>query len=262
MKYYRLKISHDDSPMHPIHDHDGWVGEFYAYHGNYTLGHNKGEGDSEHDLKCIWNELYPGRADKLYGSDLEEGESFPDGYDEYGDILMDKVWSDIKAKAYIAKVYMYDHSNIALSLGQFSCPWDSGTVGFVYCSLDKARKTWTGADETEDSLRTKLHESFEAHLQEYEDYVNGNCHGFQLEYLDRDNTVYELPEDGSHEPEDVEADDDSLDWVDGDSCWGFIGDPDDVCKWMFEHAPHIPQEVWDKAAYNYDEWVLYAKEAQ
>jgi len=31
----------------------------------------------------------------------------------------------------VLPLYMYDHSGITISLSPFSCPWDSGQVGFV-----------------------------------------------------------------------------------------------------------------------------------
>ena len=33
---------------------------------------------------------------------------------------------------YITPVYMYDHSGLVLSSTPFSCPWDSGQVGFMW----------------------------------------------------------------------------------------------------------------------------------
>src|SRR3989304_5726596 len=29
-------------------------------------------------------------------------------------------------------LYLYDHGGITMSTGAFSCPWDSGQVGFIY----------------------------------------------------------------------------------------------------------------------------------
>jgi hypothetical protein len=36
--------------------------------------------------------------------------------------------------SYITPVYMYDHSGLVLSTSPFSCPWDSGRVGFMWIS--------------------------------------------------------------------------------------------------------------------------------
>jgi hypothetical protein len=48
-------------------------------------------------------------------------------------------WKEMKADIrrrykprYITPVYMYDHSGLVLSTSPFSCPWDSGQVGFMW----------------------------------------------------------------------------------------------------------------------------------
>ena len=42
----------------------------------------------------------------------------------------------------ILPVYMYDHGNIALSNTPFSCPWDSGQVGFIYATKENIKKRY------------------------------------------------------------------------------------------------------------------------
>ncbi len=76
-------------------------------------------------------------------NDAEEG--------ELQDIL------DSLDKYIILPLFLYDHSGITMSTGPFSCPWDSGQVGWIYAS----KKTFideTGYTEAElfstDSKRT------------------------------------------------------------------------------------------------------------
>ena len=38
----------------------------------------------------------------------------------------------------VLPVYLYDHSGIRISTSPFSCPWDSGQVGVIYCTKKKA----------------------------------------------------------------------------------------------------------------------------
>ena len=50
----------------------------------------------------------------------------------------------IKKNAFIVlPIYMYDHSGITISVNPFSCPWDSGQIGFIYISKEKARKEYS-----------------------------------------------------------------------------------------------------------------------
>jgi hypothetical protein len=88
-------------------------------------------------------------------------------------------------------------------------------------------------------------------LEEYTHFINGNCHGFEAEWCETDDTVYELPGDNSH-LEEVDLED--LDWQDADSCYGFIGDADNCVEDMHGNCPSIPLELFKKAADNYGKW--------
>ena len=126
--------------MHPLRDYDCWQGEFYAYHRNYSLGHNEGKGDYEEDLKRIWSKLYPDMDYHISFYKEEElveavGEEDAKNYDKYGDRKMDVIMAEIEAKAILAPVYMFEHGNIALSVSSFGCPWDSGQVGLCFMDM-------------------------------------------------------------------------------------------------------------------------------
>ena len=42
----------------------------------------------------------------------------------------------------ILPLYLFDHSGISISTGSFHDPWDSGQVGFIYASKEKAKEGW------------------------------------------------------------------------------------------------------------------------
>ncbi len=95
-------------------------------------------------------------------------------------------------------VYLYDHSGIAISTSPFSCPWDSGQVGFIYVSYADIRKEYSCKKVTK-AIRRKVIETLEAEAKTYDSYLRGEVYGFQV-----------LDEDG-----------DAI-----DSCYGFYGDLD------------------------------------
>jgi hypothetical protein len=39
-------------------------------------------------------------------------------------------------------VYLYDHSGITVSTEPFSCPWDSGQIGWIYVSYERIEKEY------------------------------------------------------------------------------------------------------------------------
>jgi hypothetical protein len=68
-------------------------------------------------------------------------------------------------------VYMYEHGAIAVSTKPFSCPWDSGRIGFIFVSKEKLRKEY-GVKHITASLVAKAVRILEAEVQEYNQYLN------------------------------------------------------------------------------------------
>lgn len=99
-------------------------------------------------------------------------------------------------RAIVLNIYMYDHSGIALSAGSanpFSCPWDSGQIGFIYVLPEKVReefqvKSINGAlkkkvlgildDEVKIYGSYVSGEVYEYVIKDAEDEVVGSCSGF------------------------------------------------------------------------------------
>jgi len=100
------------------------------------------------------------------------------------------------SKAIYLPLYLYDHSGLTMSTGPFSCPWDSGQVGWIYASPESVRKEF-GKRITK-QIKEKVLKILEAEVAEYDSYLKGEVYGYQVKN-----------EDG----EEI------------DSCWGFIGDP-------------------------------------
>ena len=92
-------------------------------------------------------------------------------------------------------VYLYDHSGLRINTTGFSCPWDSGRVGIIYVSKERAGKelgwkrlTKTRVEQIEQYLRNEV--------KEYDQFLSGDVWGYTIE----DNHGQKL-----------------------DSCWGFYG---------------------------------------
>ena len=107
---------------------------------------------------------------------------------------------EYKTAAIVLPLYLYDHSGITISCKPFSCPWDSGQVGYVYISKDKIRKEYSTKRITK-ALLERVTGYLVNEVKTYDDYLTGNVWGFVVE--DEDGEVI-------------------------DSCWGFIGDVDNT----------------------------------
>lgn len=91
----------------------------------------------------------------------------------------------------ILPLYLYDHSGITISLSPFSCPWDSGQVGFVIVRREKMLQEFGGKKFTQ-SLKDKALRLAEGEVETYDKHLRGEVYGYKID-------------------------------EDGDSCWGFYG---------------------------------------
>lgn len=110
-------------------------------------------------------------------------------------------WEDLKDAiekdndiAVILPLYMYDHSGITISTTPFSCPWDSGQIGWVYITKEDIRKEYNIKRVTKKYIE-KATKILISEIKVYDDYLRGETYGFVLE-KDREEI---------------------------DSCWGFYG---------------------------------------
>lgn len=85
-------------------------------------------------------------------------------------------------------VYMYEHSGIALSTSPFGDRWDSGQIGFIYMTKEKAKEEGITEYEALDRL--------DREVKTMDDFVRGNVYGYKV---------------FNDEGEEL------------DSCWGYIG---------------------------------------
>ena len=168
-----VKVYYDPDPEQPLETMDDT--KFFAIHRRYELiigGYNF---ISMSELLKSMIETY---VPESYRKRLFNKSENPD--------FVDDIISFINKYAYVLPVYLYDHSGLCLSTSPFSCPWDSGQVGFVAIR----KKDWSIKDGNwVDYLNSIIK------VQDY--YINGNVFGFIKE-----------TEDGE--------------WI--DYCWGYIGD--------------------------------------
>lgn len=74
-----------------------------------------------------------------YGKMLFNSEEFKDLWDQ---MVEDSDFNDLydlvenSNKIVIAPVYAYEHGGMTISLAPFSCPWDSGQIGWAYTFID------------------------------------------------------------------------------------------------------------------------------
>lgn len=172
----KVRIVRDSDPRNPREDDDGLMGTMTCFHGRYKLG-------DKHD----WDNP----------KDFQESD-------------------ELKNAIASLPLYLLDHSGLAISTTEFSCPWDSGQVGMIYVTAARFKELRC-RDFTPDDLPELLAE-LRAGVETYDQYLKGDVYGVQI------------LEDGEVT----------------DSCYGFYG-RDWAKNGVLEHVPaHLAdQKLWE-----------------
>lgn len=202
----KVRIDTDDHASNPRKEFDN-VGTMVCWHRRYILGDKQpSEGPKEYlsDLAIKGNK-YLAHWDELVERATDRLERSVAGWDKVNDSI-ERVRARLVQKALddrfvILPLYLYDHSGITMSTGAFSCPWDSGEVGFIYCSLETAQKEWGTEDSQkrgwdgeanytlkDDGSKRTLREAASSYLESevdtYDRYLTGQVYGYVVETED------------------------------------------------------------------------------
>ncbi len=79
----------------------------------------------------------------------------------------------------ILNLYLYDHGGITISTEPFSCPWDSGQIGFIVASADMIRENF-GVKRVTRSVRERATRLLLAEVEEYDAYLRGDVYMLTL----------------------------------------------------------------------------------
>jgi hypothetical protein len=95
-------------------------------------------------------------------------------------------------------VWKYEHSGVAYAAAEsnpFSCPWDSGQVGYIFVTREEVRKEFNVSRITP-KVREKVLKALRGEVAEFSKWANGEVYGY---------TITDSEGDGV------------------DSCWAIIG---------------------------------------
>jgi len=160
MPTYTLEVIPDEDPSNPREEYDNLT-TMVCFHRRYILG-------DKHE----------------YNTD--DASSW--------DGMRDLIAKDNPGGLIILPLFLYEHSGITISTGEFDCSWDSGQVGFIYMSVEEFTKNCEGNTEASLDEAKKI---LEADVQTYDQYLRGDMWGYSIE--DGDGNFV-------------------------DSCWGFYGE--------------------------------------
>jgi hypothetical protein len=219
-----IQIRSDDDPTNPRKEWDHPGTHMVCWHRDYDLGDKHDYKDSDHFFVSLFGQckltdeqvrnilLYFVRDE--YGLRDYKAE-YADWRDRYKDkasfrydFVMNYVdnqreWLDDDLRQRIAEIvndnhailelFLYDHSGITMRTGSFSCPWDSGQVGYIHMSLKDAAENWSTPmdwnhpvfyehDKTTKTLRERAIDLLDGEVKEYDMYLTGDVWGYIIDH--------------------------------------------------------------------------------
>lgn len=223
MARYRIRVYADDYPESPR----AWdnIGTMACWHSRYTLGDEQpsvSPKEHKYALARAVDDTLP-EWDDATDADVQRGREVFDA--QY-------LWLPL---------YLYDHSGITMRTWPFSCPWDSGQVGFIYVSRKRAAEEWG-----KDFLDARVLASLVAEVEVYDQYLTGDVYGFEIEEAES----FEKKSLKTGVTEVVDE------WRDYDSCGGFYGsDPEK--NGMLDHVETFAHDALKSAANDIGKWVEF-----
>ena len=137
----------------------------------------------------------------------------------------DEFRKELPKNTIILPLYLLDHSGITVRTFPFSCPWDSGQLGWIYTTREKIRKEYK-VKQVSRKLRERVEQALESEVKVYDQHLRGAVWGFQL--------GTPCSECGKEKVE--------------DSCWGFFGDTLEetgIADHLSEEFLPLLEEAWE-----------------
>ena len=88
-------------------------------------------------------------------------------------------WLKLNAEV-VLPLYLYDHSGITMSTSPFSCPWDSGQVGWIYATAEKIKEAFLVKRITK-KLLERAETQLRQEVETYDKYLTGGFVGYIVE---------------------------------------------------------------------------------
>jgi hypothetical protein len=81
--------------------------------------------------------------------------------------------------AVLLPVFLYDHSGLCMNVSGFSCPWDSGQVGYIFISKQDARREF-GVKRLSAKIVKRVTQYLINEVETYSQYLSGECYSYTV----------------------------------------------------------------------------------
>ena len=228
----QVRIEHDTDPSNPRKEWDN-VGTMWCWHNRYHLGDETEPpcvpsdfathlatqhetflnwcDDSDYTLEDVRGEvrrLIENVRTGYYSSE----QFFRDDWPMYrkaqqvlrgGGSVSDYAQKVAQEHYYVLPLYLYDHSGITMRTSSFGCQWDSGQVGYIFVTKEKAIAEWgthhmlptmvdgvcTGYTKGAPLTDADYYERLDGEVETYDQYLTGDVFWYVVEEVDEDGDV-------------------------------------------------------------------------
>lgn len=197
VKAYTVRLEQDETPMCPREHFDN-LGTMACCHSRYKLGDEQVDNVETFFIGLI-EDKEPGFEDALNGFEnwfWERNVYSAETEREFESRKEKRISQGLDKYYLMLPLYLYEHSGITMSTGPFSCPWDSGQVGWIYVSRERVREEY-GWKVITKSRAEQINRYLTSEVETYDHYLTGEVYGYVIE----DEYGEEL-----------------------DSCWSYYGD--------------------------------------
>lgn len=218
---YKIKVHQDEDPESP-REWDN-VGTMVCWHNRYKLGDEQPKEDYREWLEGLafgFDETLEARLEELYEKMCP---SIGDTTTPYYKKEREEINKAIDENCTMLPLYLYDHGGITMRTGPFGCPWDSGQVGVIYVTNERAKAEY--GDYSQEAVIKHL----EGEVKVYDDYLTGQVYGYVIK----------------------DANDEEV-----ESCWGYYGYADGFsddgymlgeCRSIVDSCIlHLEGEAWEE----------------
>ena len=219
---YKLKLHRDDDPPDPRENDN--LGKMVCFHRRYNLGDEQPRCDPQEWLRSLACSLDNSLAERLDYWESGAGWERLNSSAAVDAKIEAAVWKVLDARAVVLPLHLYDHGGLRMSVDAFSCPWDSGQVGWIYASRADVLREYGGKKLTA-GLRKRAEALLKAEVETYDQFLSGDVWGW---------AVYETDDDECDCEPDEECDCTRGAYCE-DSCWGYYG----VAEALSEGKAHL-----------------------
>lgn len=168
-----IKVIQDYVDYESPRDWDN-LGTMICFHSRYDLGDKHGY----NTVQDFFEDLISRYIDD------EEEEGFQDDlYELSHKDIMNKYHHIIDENYIILPLYLYDHSGITMNTSGFSCPWDSGQVGYIYVSNEDAKK------EYNNNFKERAELYLKGEVEVYDQFIRGDVYCYSIEPKDENKNI-------------------------------------------------------------------------